>query len=123
MIEIKWVCSCPVGYKWTGNYDREVLVNVPENILLRRNDDVQSALIKVGIDKCLVEEIKELWRYGITTTGCCCGHNQKPPYIGVIESDIPRMRLLWYETSPHILEPEREDSFYPKSIRRVKNDT
>lgn len=123
MIEIKHVCSCPEGYKWTGTYDREVLIEVPSNLDIRRNDPERSRPAEIGVDECLADEIKHLWSLGIITTGCCCGHNQKPPYIGVIESDIPRMRLLGYETSPHILEPEREDNFYPKSIRRVNHDT
>ena len=123
MIEIKYACSCPEGYKWTGTYDREILIKVPSNLDIRRNDPERSRPAEIGVDECLVDEIKSLWSSGIITTGCCCGHNQMAPYIGVIERDIPRMRLLGYVNSPHLLEPEREDNFYPKSIRRVKNDT
>jgi hypothetical protein len=35
----------------------------------------------VCIDACIVGTIKSLWRWGINTHGCCCGHNRRPPSV------------------------------------------
>lgn len=29
----------------------------------------------ISIDKCLIPEIHSLWLRGVTTIGCCCGHD------------------------------------------------
>lgn len=71
---------------------------------------------KIGIDKCLVEEIKELWSKGIETTGHCCGHNKRIGYIGVEKQDIPVMLVLGYSVRLNNLDITRMDSFIPKSI-------
>ena len=49
---------------------------------------LRKGLVKeyLWVDKCLADEIKYLWSKGITTTGCCCGHNFKRPYIGVTDA-------------------------------------
>jgi hypothetical protein len=52
---------------------------------------------KIYIDKCLITEMYFLWSKKIRTTGCCCGHNKKKPYINVIESDHEKMVNLNYE--------------------------
>ncbi len=68
------------------------------------------------VDKCIAKEIQSLWNLGITTTGCCCGHNLIDGYIGVIFEEIPIMKELGYQVQPNKLRPNDEDSFYLKSI-------
>lgn len=51
---------------------------------------------KVCVDKCLKEEIITLWRNGIRTTGCCCGHNKLKPMINVVERHHGKMIELGY---------------------------
>lgn len=65
------------------------------------------------LDRCIAEEVMMLWILGITTTGCCCGHGKVPPYIGVIDSDIPRMKAYGYSVSFNHMRPDDEDSFTP----------
>ena len=66
------------------------------------------------LDLCIAEEIMSLWRIGITTTGCCCGHSKSTGYIGVIDQDIPKMKSLGYSVQTNPLRPNDEDSFIPK---------
>lgn len=70
----------------------------------------------ICVDGCLAVEITALWREGITTTGCCCGHGRGLPFIGVAPDDIPRMKALGYGVQPNPCRPGDEDSFWPKSI-------
>jgi hypothetical protein len=70
----------------------------------------------ICVDTCLAEEVKELWGLGITTTGCCCGHNKLAGFIGVIDSDIPKMKEMGYKVGFNQCRPDDEDSFIPKTI-------
>lgn len=65
------------------------------------------------LDRCVAEEVMQLWMLGITTTGCCCGHGKLPGYIGVIEFDIPRMKEMGYVVASNPTRPRAEDSFSP----------
>lgn len=69
----------------------------------------------ICVDKCLATEIKELWKLGIITTGCCCGHNKEKGFIGVEWGAIPRMKKLGYEVAYNSSRPNDEDSFIPKT--------
>lgn len=106
------MCKCKT------EIDRIIIVQVPAFIQLRYNTPEQELRANVAIDVCLVEEIFELWKKGIVTTGCCCGHNNKkrPSYIGVREDFIDAMRKLGYKTLIRQDCPDRLDSFIPKSI-------
>ena len=68
-------------------------------------------------DKCLADEIKYLWSKGITTTGCCCGHNFGCPYIGVTDSSSDKMRKLGYKVQYNPFDPYYDNEFYPKSVK------
>lgn len=37
---------------------------------------------EIQVDECLADEIEELWRRGIKTSGCCCGHGA---HLGIIQ--------------------------------------
>lgn len=68
------------------------------------------------IDTCLVEEILELWSYGIETTGCCCGHNKLWPYIGVIPDHEERMIDRGYKRQFNMSRNEDTGTFWPLSV-------
>lgn len=70
----------------------------------------------ISVDGCLAVEITALWREGIVTTGCCCGHGKHPPFIGVEPAHIPQMKAWGYRVQPNPCRPGDEDSFWPKSI-------
>lgn len=99
-----------------GSNDNAVWLPRPDHMKLT---DEQRARPEICIDRCLEKEIIELWALGISTTGNCCGHNKLDGYIGVIDSDIPRMKAIGYEVAPNPNRPSDEDSFYPKSVRRL----
>lgn len=109
------MCDCtdvPIG-----SHANEVVLRIPEHMADYRAARVDLGLSPdVSIDRCLVDEIRELWRAGIRTTGCCCGHNQRAGFIGVFPEDIPAMLRLGYEVHPNPCRPGDRDSFYPKSV-------
>jgi len=74
------------------------------------------------LDRCIAEEVMSLWRIGITTTGCCCGHGKPISYIGVAFKDIQIMKDLGYELAYNPIRPNDEDSFKPK-FKIVKEKT
>jgi len=112
-------CSCDPATVRPQEYQRAVPILVPNFIELRKNDPEQTRREIVCIDACLVSEIWELWRQGIRTTGSCCGHNQGPAYIGVVDEDIPKMKALGYKVAPNPCDARREDSFVPKSLKQL----
>lgn len=69
----------------------------------------------VSIDKCLLPEILNLWELGIKTTGCCCGHDRQPPFIGVLPEYIKTMRSLGYKTRHNPCQPDDISLFIPKT--------
>ena len=85
-----------------GSYDNQIILKMPNGQLM-------------GIDKCIVEEIQYLWSCGIRTTGCCCGHNIKGGYIGVIGKDIEFMKNLGYKVHFNKQDLSDESNFIPKS--------
>ena len=95
---------------------RQVEIKVPAFIELRYNTPEREKRERVFIDICLAQEVWTLWEKGIVTTGCCCGHKTKKPYIGVEEEYIPHMKHLGYKVQGNDLYPEREDSFVPKFL-------
>ena len=98
------LCKC-VNIK-IGSYDNQVMLKRPEHMIGRTEGSSNKKFI--CIDKCLSEEIQYLWKLGIRTTGCCCGHNIKEGYIGVIKEDRKIMEGLgYYEIS--------DGNFLPKS--------
>jgi hypothetical protein len=65
----------------------------------------------ICIDKCIVEEVQSLWALGISTVGCCCGHNKPIGYIQVIKSDEEKMIELGYKVDSGSIY-----SFFAKSV-------
>lgn len=98
-----------------GGYENQITIPRPYWMITRDGDIVRDF---ISIDACLLSEVVSLWQKGITTTGCCCGHNLIEGYIGVHDQDIDRMLELGYEIAPNALCPDRRDSFFPKSIPR-----
>lgn len=90
-----------------GSYDNQVELTPPP---------FTHGTKTICVDSCLATEIIKLWEAGVMTTGCCCGHNKLPPYIGVIESDIPKMKQMGYEVQFNPMRPGDEDGFKPKSV-------
>ena len=103
-----------------GVYDCCVSIKKPQHI-------IDSGLFnplndRVSFDHCLANELFNLWDKGIVTTGCCCGRHKGEPldnsraYIGVVFSDIQKMKDLGYKVHYNPNRPEDEDSFTPKTF-------
>jgi hypothetical protein len=105
-------CNC-VNIE-VGTYANQVELVPPPHMAAFKKTQGGSEIICV--DKCVAEEIKYLWSLGITTTGCCCGHNKLYGYIGVIESDIERMMEMGYRVAFNPSRPLDKDSFIPKTV-------
>lgn len=119
----KTLCQCNPETDKIQEYQRAVPVIIPSYIqLVRTVPEGVDLMYSVCIDACLVSEIWELWRKGIRTTGCCCGHNQAEPYIGVLDEDIEKMKGLGYKVHVNPLDPKREDSFKPKSLLSMEGE-
>lgn len=98
-----------------GSYGNQLcVVDLPEH--MSKYKAKQGGASSICLDKCIADEVKELWALGITTTGCCCGHNKILGYIGVIDQDIERMEGLGYSVACNPCRPESRDSFIPKSL-------
>ena len=104
------MCKC-VNVKM-GSYDNQVVLQRPKH-MKGRTEGTRSSTICV--DRCIAEEVKCLWSYGIRTTGCCCGHNIMGGYIGVIEKDIEFMKKSGYRVSINPQDLSDEKNFIPKS--------
>jgi hypothetical protein len=92
-----------------GSYDNQIQINnLPPHM--------SAFKAAICLDACISQEVQDLWDLGITTTGCCCGHNQIAGFIGVIDEDIPKMKEMGYEVMFNPSRPEAEDSFSPTSI-------
>jgi hypothetical protein len=101
-----------------GSYDNQVVTNLPHHMIAYKAAGRFSNVDSICLDVCIAEEVQDLWLLGITTTGCCCGHNKMPSYIGVIPNDISRMKDLGYEVAFNPSRPDDEDSFTPTSIKQ-----
>ena len=107
-------CKC-VGVTM-GGYENQVVVTAPPHVVEYRRKCNPNLGDQVCLDRCIALEVLDLWAQGITTNGCCCGHNlgRLAPYIGVERQDIPKMEALGYE---HIMDcPFPDYHFHSKSV-------
>ena len=101
-------CKCVNVY--IGDYTNQVILSIPNNIKIYRNDGTKTIRKEVCVDRCIADEVSSLWEIGIITTGCCCGHNKKSGYIGVKNRYIDGMKALGYNQYGN-----KEDTFYPNT--------
>jgi len=80
------------------SYDNQICVPIPYWMI-----DPSSSQEFICIDTCIYPEILELWKNGVETIGCCCGHNKVPAYIQVESSSVYTMYRLGYidKTNEH----------------------
>lgn len=71
--------------------------------------------LNICVDKCLINEIKELNRMGIKTIGCCCGHKKGSGYIQVSSNFVKDMKNLGYEQIPIEANGNGKWCFKPKT--------
>jgi len=106
-----------------GSYNNQICTDIPSHMEEYRIYRLSNGLKPViCIDNCILKEIQYLWNLGIKTTGCCCGHNILDGFIGVVNEDIPKMKQLGYKVRVNEIRPNDEDSFYPRSVNKVKKN-
>lgn len=99
----------------TGSYECTYNIMLPYKTKFAWEEDSELSHRFVSIDKCLLKEIVDLWEKGIKTTGCCCGHGEKEPFIGVVPEYIEQMKKLGYKVQFNPCRPRDEDTFFPKT--------
>lgn len=67
----------------------------------------------ICVDFCLKDEILNLWKNKIITTGCCCGHNKLKPFINVDNEHHNKMIDLNYK---HWINEFNAYCYEPKTI-------
>ena len=97
-------------------YDQMVKIEIPDHMAEYRENRINAGLGKyVSIDPCIFIEIWQLWRNGIHTRGCCCGHNgANPSYVNVANTSIKKMLKMGY--IPNHEDISRLDTFALKSV-------
>lgn len=97
------------------NCSKKVLY--PPKNFIPYNCDRTEYKTEICVDACLADEITELWKKGIRTMGCCCGHGRYLGMIQVLPEDAPKMLALGYEFYIYSEEDNfsRADAFIPKS--------
>lgn len=106
----KYKCNCENIA--IGSYDNQVALQAP----------IWSQKNRISVDSCLSSEIRYLWLCGVRTTGCCCGHNQLEPYIGVEPKSVNIMQKLGYELCEDDLSSSTHGlNFIPRSIKQISN--
>lgn len=77
---------------------------------------------KITMDACISYEVHDLWKKGIRTMGCCCGHGRMLGFIQVVEDDITKMEGLGYQHyiyQDRFGGKERKDAFIPKCNKHI----
>lgn len=75
----------------------------------------QSGIDSLCVDTCLQHEICELWKRGVTTIGCCCGHGRKQAYVQVTPQSVQKMHELGYEPLQETEDGQGKWCFKPKT--------
>lgn len=112
----KWpfICPCQTALVEPGSYDGQVEL-VPPPFLQGSGTERG-----ISVDACLALEISNLWKLGIQTLECCCGHGRRAPYIAVIPEHAWLMRDLEYAYEGHMTNDDppvlRTEIFVAKSL-------
>jgi len=87
-----------------GSYENQEVFNIGNKL--------------IGIDRCIVAEVKALWGYCIKTIESCCGHNKDFGYIAVSPEYISLMKRLGYAKDERV---KADNIFYSKTRKKVGN--
>jgi hypothetical protein len=105
----RYECTCDADRTQTEKdnyvYSRQVVLDLPTWSKAYESRIANNYPPNVSVDSCIADAIKELWRIGIETTGCCCGHCVEKAWVSVDPSNYISMHELGYEQRPvHISE-------------------
>lgn len=98
-----------------GNGDCAYNIMLPYYVRTCGDTPTAPAPKTVGIDKCLLREVLDLWEQGIKTSSVCCGHGDiAKRHISVMAEYAGKMRELGYRPQ-RLLPGATETDFFPKS--------
>lgn len=80
-----------------GTYENQIMVDAPQFMLPLINCIGEEKEPYICLDKCIADEVMNLWSKKIHTVGCCCGHNKIDGYIQVKHAYIDDMIKLGYK--------------------------
>jgi hypothetical protein len=89
------MCKCiDIEY---GTYENTILLGYYPIMAEYQKNRIKAGLSGRGItvDRCIADQIIELWENDIRTYGSCCGHNKGRGYINVRESFDKAISLGW----------------------------
>ena len=72
----------------------------------------------ICVDRCIADQVVELWEAGVRTYGSCCGHNIEDGFINVGE-DYEKAIALGFEPYIYNKQPfdlDRKDTVKTKAI-------
>lgn len=104
------------------HYNCKTKTIYPPKGFIPYNSDESRYKEVIPVDACLADEIEYLWRKGIRTAGCCCGHGVWLGFIEVFKEDILKMEQMGYIHYIYETEfggVERKDAFIPKSYGHI----
>lgn len=56
----------------------------------------------VGIDRCILNDVRQLWHEGVETIESCCGHGQTTGYIAVASAHHRAMLDRGWTPDPRV---------------------
>lgn len=94
-----------------GSYKNQTILDTPRCILNKYSNYPKT----IGIDNCILDEIRFLWSNDIITLGSCCGHNIVNSMVNVDDACISKMKELGYSVAYNSCYPNSEFTFELKS--------
>lgn len=105
--------QCQCNNVEMGSYDNQRTIPVPAHMAYYKRCRLNNGLQPfISVDKCCVPELVLLWKNGIHTYGCCCGHGKERPYINVAECQYLAALKLGFRPYRYPNDPKRKDTVY-----------
>ena len=97
-----WYRCCCTDDVEVGSYDNQLWVHAPAHMPKDSG---------YCLDVCVAEEVMSLWRAGVKTLGCCCGHGDHNLAFIQVPEEFP-LECLGYERTEK--QPEQGIGYKPR---------
>lgn len=110
------MCAC-VGVE-IGSHANTVLLGFYPVMRQYRGARLMAGLSDCGItvDRCIADQVVELWENGVRTYGSCCGHNKAQGFINVAPEDYEKALALGFEPYVFTDDLQRRDTVKTKCV-------
>lgn len=72
------------------SYNQPEITGPVEEVILDPRPLFAFATKTVCVDACISDQILNLWKAGVFTRSCCCGHGKRPPEVFIDSPDDAR---------------------------------